>query len=160
PFTTQDVYKRGDASDTAVRGWLTELMHVGFVNLLDSGKGRPHKWELADESQRPDLETATVLPSVVDVCGDTASWLLRASGNIMPDHDLTPKEVRATSHPAGSEDVRGLEHFVVNALTDNDLTHLEVTKWESGKAGATSSLTPATDEDLALEIVEREARLE
>jgi hypothetical protein len=55
-FSTTDASKKEFASDRAVRGWLSELADAGFLDIVDSARGRATTWKFSDN---PPSEAAT-----------------------------------------------------------------------------------------------------
>lgn len=64
-FSTTDASRREDATDRAVRGWLTELASAGFVKVVVPGRGPlPTTWAFASVNDRPTAAGGDVLPTL------------------------------------------------------------------------------------------------
>lgn len=66
-FTSSDVFKREDYSERAVRGWLGELAHGGFLKVVEARRGAATIYELVADA--PDPESVSPLPSTELICG-------------------------------------------------------------------------------------------
>ncbi len=61
-FSTRDACAKEHASDRAVRGWLSELAAAGYLDVVDSARGKITTWKLTDTP--PTDEGLAALPGV------------------------------------------------------------------------------------------------